>query len=340
MVAEFVTVAIVIIALGAEAIHLLRVRKVAPLAFGPKRRPAVWASLAPVLRVLAIGLLCWGLISLLLVKPKTHNIEEVDISKQRHMILLVDVSPSMRLSDAGPEKEQSRSLRARDVIQSFFDRVPIRNYKLSVVAFYNKAIPVVVDTSDLEVVKNCMNELPMWFAFEGKETDLFAGLEAAAEVARPWQPDSTILVVMSDGDTVAASGMPKMPKSIADVLVVGIGDPISGKFLAGKNSRQDASTLRQVATRLNGEYHNGNATHLSSKMIAKLTAKTERTKWEDLTRREYALMAIGLGAFLLTMLPLALHYFGSSWHPGVARVKQPAEVVVYQGYSSNSRAVR
>lgn len=330
MVAEFVTVAVVILTLGAEALHMLRVRKLAPLAFGPQRRPALWASLTPVLRVLAVGLLSWGLISLLLVKPRTHNIEEVDVAKQRHMILLVDVSPSMRLTDAGPEKEQSRSLRSRDVIQSFFDRVPIRNYKLSVVAFYDKAIPVVVDTNDLEVVKNCMNELPMWFAFQGKDTNLFAGLEAAAEVARPWQPDSTILVVMSDGDTVASSGMPKMPKSIADVLVVGIGDPNSGKFLAGKNSRQDASTLRQVATRLSGEYHNGNSAHLSSKMIAKLTSKTEKTKWEDLTRREYALMAIALGSLILALLPFALHYFGTSWHPGIAQVDRHQEVLVYR----------
>lgn len=330
MVAEFVTVAVVIVTLGAEAIHMLRIKKLAPLAFGPRRHPALWASMTPILRVLAVGLLTWGLISLLMVKPATHNIEEVEVSKQRHMILLVDVSPSMRLADAGPEKEQSRSLRARDVIQSFFDRVPIRNYKLSVVAFYDKAIPVVVDTSDLEVVKNCMNELPMWFAFQGKDTNLFAGLEAAAEVARPWQPDSTILVVMSDGDTVASTGMPKMPKSIADVLVVGIGDPNSGKFLAGKNSRQDASTLRQVATRLKGEYHNGNSTHLSSKMIAKLTSKTQRTKWEDLTRREYALMAIALGSLILALLPFALHYFGTSWHPGIAHVDRRQEVLVYR----------
>lgn len=319
MVAELVALSVMIVALGAEALHLLRVRKIAPLAFGPRRRPALWAALTPVYRTLAIGLITWGLVSLIQIKPKTHNISEIELSKQRHMILLVDVSPSMRLKDAGPEKEQSRSLRSRDVIQSFFDRVPIRHYKLSVVAFYNKAIPVVVDTNDLEVVKNCMNELPMWFAFEGKDTDLFAGLEAAAEVAKPWQPDSTILVVMSDGDTVPASGMPKMPKSIADVLMVGVGDPVAGKFLGGKNSRQDASTLRQVATRLNGEYHNGNVAHLSSSMIAKLTSKTERTKWEDLGRREYALLAIAMGSLILGFLPLALHYLGTSWSPGVSR---------------------
>jgi Ca-activated chloride channel family protein len=328
MVAEFVTAAIVIIVIGAEAIHLLRVNKLAPLAFGPKARPAIWAMLTPVYRVLAIGLICWGLISLLMVKPKTHNIAEIEVAKQRHMILLVDVSPSMRLKDAGPETEQSRSLRSRDVVQSFFDRVPIRHYKVTVIAFYNKAIPVVIDTNDLEIVKNCMNELPMWFAFEGKETDLFAGLESAAEVAKPWQPDSTILVVLSDGDTVSSTGMPKMPRSIADVLVVGVGDPVTGKFLAGGNSRQDASTLRQVATRLQGEYHNGNSTHLSSKMIAKLTSKTERTRWEDLTRREYALIAITIGSLILGFLPLALHYLGTSWYPGSKRISSQDQAVL------------
>ena len=272
-IAEFAGVGVLILAAGGEALHLLRTRRIAPLAFGPWKQPAFWAHIAPPLRILAYGLLCWGLISLMMVPPRTHNSLEIDSSKQRHVILLVDVSPSMRLKDAGPEGEQSRTQRGASILESLFDRVPIRQYKLSVVAFYNDAIPVVVDTKDLEVVKNCLNDLPMYFAFKGKDTDLFKGLKKAAEIARPWQPDSTLLLVISDGDSVPSTGMPTMPKSISNVLLVGVGDPVTGKFIAGKNSRQDVSTLRQVAARLQGEFHNGNSQHISSQVIAKLTQK-------------------------------------------------------------------
>ncbi|MFL5332121.1 MAG: hypothetical protein ACJ8H8_02850, partial [Geminicoccaceae bacterium] len=38
---------------------------------------------------------------------------------------------------------------------------------------------------------------------------------------------------------------------------------------------------------------------------------------ERLTRREYALIACGLGASVLALLPVLLHAFGTRWRPGV-----------------------
>lgn len=318
MLPEFITLAIVVMVAGAELLHSGRVRKVAGLVFGKSQKPAYWAMLAAPLRIVAMGLLCWGLLTLMMGKPKTHNSVELESAKQRHVVLLLDVSPSMRLEDAGSDNDKSRMSRASEVVQSLFDRVPIRQYKLSVIAFYNDAIPVVIDTNDIEVVKNALNDLPMHYAFKGKETDLFAGLEKAAEIVKPWQPKSTIMLVISDGDTVPSSGMPKMPKSVADVLVIGVGDPVSGKFISGRHSRQDISTLRQVATRMSGQFHNGNSKHISTDMIKQLTQETAKTRWEDLSRREYALAAIGVGAAIISLLPLLLHYFGTRHYIGVA----------------------
>ena len=160
----------------------------------------------------------------------------------------------------------------------------------------------------------------MHFAFESGKTDLFAGLESAAELSKSWSPDSTILLVMSDGDTVPATGMPRMPQAISSTLVIGVGDPLTGTFIDGGNSRQDVSMLRQVAARLGGEFHNGNDKMVSTSLIRQLTSETERTRWEDLTVREYALIAIAFGAITLALLPVLLHYFGTSWHPGVRSV--------------------
>ena len=149
-------------------------------------------------------------------------------------------------------------------MDSFLERVPVELYLLSVVACYNGAKPVVVDTKDLEVVRNIFGDLPMHHAFPSGKTDLFSGLAEAAKIAHPWQPRSTLLLMLSDGDTVPATGMPKMPASIADVLIVGVGDPRQGSFIDGRMSRQDASTLRQIAARLGGIYHDGNQKHIST----------------------------------------------------------------------------
>ncbi len=59
---------------------------------------------------------------------------------------------------------------------------------------------------------------------------------------------------------------------------------------------------------------------VSTQIINKLTSKTNKTRWEDPGAREYALIAITIGTTLLALLPLLLHYFGTSWHPGVRTV--------------------
>ncbi|MEM7309208.1 MAG: VWA domain-containing protein [Planctomycetota bacterium] len=310
-----------LLVLGAEALHARRVRRVAALVFGPSRRPAGWARTAPLLRTAAAAALAWGLCTLFYITPKTHTASGDELlrdSEYRHVLLVLDVSPSMRLEDAGPSAIQSRMQRARDVMDSFFDRVPLEQYRISVVAVYNGAKAVVEDTTDVEVVRNILGDLPMHYAFPSGKTKLLDGLEAAAKLARPWNPRSTILVLVSDGDTVPAQGMPKMPASIDEVLVVGVGDPVSGKFIDGKQSRQDVSTLRQIATRLGGSFHNGNERHLSSSLIGDLTDLGDGGLLERLSRREYALLCCGLGAGLLALLPLALHLFGTRWRPGRA----------------------
>ncbi|MEO0446602.1 MAG: VWA domain-containing protein, partial [Verrucomicrobiota bacterium] len=299
-----------------------RVRAVDQLAFGPGKKPHPWAWSAPFTRAAALGLCAWGLMTLLLLPPHIHRSEAVPMEERKHVVLALDVSPSMRLQDAGPSGEESRMARARHVMESFFDRVPPERYLVSVVAFYTGAKPVVVDTSDMEVVRNILGDLPMHYAFKAGKTDLFAGLEEAATLMRRWKPGSTTVIVVSDGDTVPPTGTPRLPASTGDVLVVGVGDPLTGSFIDGGQSRQDATTLRQLAVRLGGVYHNGNAKHLPSDLLTTLTVASGKSPFERLTRREYALIAVALGSTIMAFLPVCLHYVGTAWKPGVASANQ------------------
>ena len=43
---------------------------------------------------------------------------------------------------------------------------------------------------------------------------------------------------------------------------------------------------------------------------------------EQLTKREYALLAIALGGTILAVLPVLLQWFGSGWKPGVPTTVQ------------------
>lgn len=108
-----------------------------------------------------------------------------------------------------------------------------------------------------------------------------------------------------------------MPPSVADVLVVGVGDPVNGSFLNGRNSRQDVSTLRQIALRLKGVYHNGNDRHLPTELIQRLTTSANGEETFSWGVREWALAVLVISALLLNIIPLILHYFGTNWQPGI-----------------------
>ncbi|MEZ5325081.1 MAG: VWA domain-containing protein [Verrucomicrobiales bacterium] len=225
MVVEILTIVAVLLAAVAELWHSHRIRRMAPLAFGPKRRPSLWVSLAPAAKSVAFGLLTWGLLSLMLaIQPKIYQAKAVEDDEIRHIVIVLDVSPSMKLADAGPELTETRSQRAYRVMESFFKRVPMEQMRLSLIAVYNGAKPVVVDTKDADVVRNFLDGLDMYQAFDTGKTKLFSGLEEAAKIAKPWKPRSTTVVLLSDGDTVPATGIPKMPVSVDHVLVVGFGD--------------------------------------------------------------------------------------------------------------------
>ena len=316
--AEIVAILVLVLTFAAEALHLRRTARIASLAFGASRKPRMWAYASPFLRTFAMVALAWGLTTLLIGKPKSFRPEgSVQPGKEQHLLILLDVSPSMRLEDAGPSKKQARKDRARDIMRSLFERIPADQYLVSVIAVYNGAKPVVVDSRDLDVVDGVLADLPLYQAFESGQTRLLDGLTEGAKIAKPWNPASTTIIMLSDGDTVPPQGMPAMPASVGNVLIVGIGDTLQGSFIDGRQSKQDVFALRQIATRLRGTYHDGNERHLPSELVAEVANRGENNMKEPWGRREYALLMIGLGGFCLSLLPVLLEHFGTSHLPGI-----------------------
>lgn len=322
--------AAVVLAAGAEWIHVGRVRSVAALAFGPGKMAALPGRVAPLIRVAALGMLVWGVTTLLLLPPAAHRstVKEVESKERQHLLLVLDVSPSMRLRDAGAGGKESRMDRARAVLESVIARTANDRLHTSVVAVYNGAKPVVKETRDLEIVHNLMNDLPMHQAFPSGKTKLFDGLEEAAKIAAKWPAGSATLVLISDGDSVPATGMPKLPPSVGGVLVAGVGDPVKGSFIDGRHSRQDGATLRQIATRLGGEYHDGNMKLVPTAMLQRLGTLAIDGTARLPGQRELAILLTTLGSTLLAGLPLLLHFAGSRWNPGPRRaaLSKPSEL--------------
>jgi Ca-activated chloride channel family protein len=300
----------------AEILHARRVRRVGRLAFGPRGRARDWVLLAAPTRVMGAGLLVWGLTTLYLIDPQFRRPKEVPDAALKRIVIALDVSPSMELSDAGDKMDQMRRSRAAQVLMSVMDRVSLEQARVTVVAFYTGAKPVVIDTRDPAVVKNIVNDLPLDYAFENGKTAILDGIEEAFKIAKPWREKSATLLVVSDGDTVPYSGMPAAPPSIGRVIVIGVGDAHVGKFIDGHMSRQDAVALRQVAARLNGAYYDANDRNVPTQLISELSGLMPLKEESRAGRREAAIAAVALGGSAVAAVPIALALFGTSWRPG------------------------
>lgn len=316
MMPELTALAVALLVTLAEWLHARRCWRVARLAFGPAGAPRRWVMAVPFLRVAATTALAWGLATLLLVQPAASRPVKIPEGGYRHLIIALDVSPSMQLADAGADRKQRRAHRASEVLMSVLGRIALDQVRLSIVAFYNGAKPVVVDTYDLEVVRNIINDLPLDYAFDIGKTKLFDGVREAANLARPWPPGSATLMIVSDGDTVPDTGMPELPVAIAQVVVIGVGDAAAGTYIDGHQSRQDAATLRQLAQRLRGAYHDANERHLASTQLQALSRLMPLRDAAKKGRREAALVAVAAGAALLALLPVALAVAGAAWQLG------------------------
>ena len=307
----------------AEWWHSRRVRRVGRLAFGPLGQARLWTRCAPPVRVLALTAMAWGLVTLFFIRPRTANYDQIPEGGYRHLVIAWDVSPSMQLDDGGfdtsKQKKRTRAQRGAKVLLSLFERIALDQVRISIVAFFTGAKPVVVDTHDLNVVKNILDDLPLDRAFDPGKTSVISGIEESAKLAKGWEPDSTTLLVVSDGDTVPDTGLPDLPPSINKVLVAGVGDPRRGVFIDGHMSRQNSRVLRQLARRLGGEYADVNDVQIPTSQLAELAGVRNLVDPGEKGRRELALACLATGAGLLALLPAGLAFFGSPWQSGRSR---------------------
>jgi Ca-activated chloride channel family protein len=302
--------AALVVAFIAEERHARRTARVARLAFGPTGKPAAWARLAPVQRVAGLSLVAFGATALFLHDPIASE-EEPNPRASRQLLVVLDVSPSMNLADAGPAgTNEMRGVRAGKVLRGILDRLDMRETRVTLVAFYTKAIPMLQDSTDKELVAGLMDGLPLYTAFKAGETDLRAGLDLAFELSKGWARGSTTLVVLTDGDLSQDVIPPARPASIADALVIGVGDPTRATVIAGHSSRQDAWRLKALATRLGGIYHDGNARHLPNAVLDRLTSVAPSIT-EGVGLREAGLAALGAGGAITGLLTPLLLAFGA-----------------------------
>jgi Ca-activated chloride channel family protein len=298
----------------AEWIHHRRVQRLGRLAFGPDARPRAWTAAAPILRVGALAGVAWALV-VLLGFDGSSRMRERNAATTRHLVVLLDVSPSMDLQDAGEGGKQTRRDRAAALLKSVMERANNDEIKITMACFYTDAMLLVKECADREVIWNFADNLPLHIAYRPGKTSLLKSLNTAAGYVKDFPRKSVTFLVLTDGDTVPDTGLQPMPSAVSDVLFVGVGNVARGTFLDGHLSRQDGASLSQVARRLGGHYHDGNLKNVPGELLRHLTAGDQRTDHFQISLRTLAIIMLALCVSLICLLPLLLEHFGSAWKP-------------------------
>ena len=304
---------IAVVAACGEWLHARRTARLGPLAFGPVARPRAWTRLVPPLRVASLAGAAWALVTLVsfndLVRERDRRTRTV-----RHLMVLLDVSPSMLIADAG-NASSTRMARASEVLRSVLDRVPGDNIRFSAAAFYTEARMLVEQCQDRELLLHLAGGVPFHITYRPGKTDLLKSINQAGGFIKDWQRKSTTLLVISDGDSLPPSGLDRMPSSVAEVIVAGVGDPGRGTFIDGHMSRQDTANLSQLARRLSGRYYDCNMLHVPSEALRRINSEDPgAAKWRA-DRRVLALVVLAASSSILCLLPLLLEWCGSAWRP-------------------------
>ncbi len=234
------------------------------------------------------------------------------------LVFVADLSPSMYLVDSGPDGNQTRQARMREVVEGILQRVS-GNLRFGVIGFYTESMPVVMEAHDPELVRNVFNGLPLTYAMPLGQTDLGQAINNAVKLANDYPEGSTRLIVFTDGDSVSLVPITPRPKSVKEVFVLGLGNPLKGTFIDGHQSRQEGDTLRTVATALGGSYVDVNEKHLSTSALGDLVV-TAPLPTRGLSLAEWAVLAMVLGSTVYALIPVALEFFGSDWkvhHPAL-----------------------
>src|SRR5262245_10300062 len=94
------------IALLGEWLHARRARRLSALAVGPATRARWWTVAVSPLRIVALAGVMWAL-TVLIAFEGSSRLHERNAAATRHLMVLLDVSPSMETKDAGEGGNQT-----------------------------------------------------------------------------------------------------------------------------------------------------------------------------------------------------------------------------------------
>ena len=229
------------------------------------RMPTGWRvrlmQLPAALRVCVIVLL-----GVALARPQRIDTTESLELSGIDIVLVLDMSGSMRASDLQPNRLQA----AKDVILNFIDRR--RTDRIGFVVFGREAFPALAPTLDYTVLRNTVQQMEIGVLSDESHsgTAIGDGLGAALNYLRRSDARSKVVVLLTDGANNAGHVDPNHAAQFASALhvkvytvLVGQSDEapiVTGQDLFGRPVVQmarfpvDPALLQHIATETDGQF--------------------------------------------------------------------------------------
>ncbi len=263
----------------------------------------------------SLMLACWVMA---LARPQLKNLELEESSEGVDILLVLDVSESMRLQDFNPDRLSASKEVARRFIRG-------RRYdRIGVVVFSGEAYSLAPLTGDYVMLENLIREIDYQMVPE-TGTAIGTALGVATNRLRESEASSKVVVLLSDGDNTAGSLDPITAAQLAAYYGIKIYTILVGKqgriAVPPENPQEemryqentvDEGTLKEIAQIGEGLFFKAENNQALETVFQKIDAyeKSEITETRFLTTRDYYGVYLRWG-FIFFLLLLA--FKSSPW---------------------------
>lgn len=260
----------------------------------------LWVGIAHGLRALALALLMAAM-----ARPQYGRVERKSFAEGIDIMLLMDVSGSMRSQDFVPNRLEA----AKEVLKDFVGGR--RGDRIGLIVFGATAANIVPLTLDYLVLQQFIDKVSFGIVDE-RATAIGTGIATALKKLESSKAKSKIIVLLTDGENNAGNIDPLMAADAAKALKVkiytigvgtegGSGGPFGGMF--GAEAGLDEKTLKAIAEKTGGLYfHATNNEKLRE--IYRQIDKLEKTRIESYQFDRFNELApYFIAAALLVLLP-------------------------------------
>jgi Ca-activated chloride channel family protein len=215
------------------------------------------------LRFIPSILMILALINLLLAvaRPQRTNEQVEQWSEGIDIVLVIDISESMRIEDFRPNRLEAAKRTARDFIAGR------QQDRIGLVIFSGDAYSLSPLTTDYELLYKFIDEEIDFNKIENRGTAIGSAIAVGTNRMRESEAASKVMILLSDGDNTAGNIDPITAAELAsayDIKIYSIGIGKEGKVPFGKDffgrpnyveNTLDETTLREIAKIGSGQFY-------------------------------------------------------------------------------------